>query len=86
MHFLVLRKGFSIVTITLLHENIWPKKKRKKRTHTMFVGEEIGPWERQGHPMASLQGGTHVFIFFAFIVHVNQTMFISPPKVDLPWS
>lgn len=52
----------------------------------MFVGEEIGPWKRQGHPMASLQGGPHVFNFFAFIVYINQTMFISPPKMDLPWS
>lgn len=30
--------------------------------------------------MASLQDGTHIFIFFAFIVQINQNRFISLSK------
>lgn len=50
----------------------------------MFVGEEIEPWKRQGHPMAALQAALmRLFsLLLLSIVYISQTVFTSPPKVD----
>lgn len=88
MHILVLRKGVSIVTITQLHENIWPKKKRKKMySYHVCRGRNLA-LEKAGASDGTSTGGTHAFIFFAFIVyclHQSNCVYITT-KGGLPRS